>query len=283
MGGRDLGRRCSAARDRWSTLRRATSPSLVNSIACSRSPRRCSSASVMRNRSRLNHALREKAERAERAPRRGGGRRGAGGAHADRGRAARRRRARAQRHDRAGVGRAADRRADPARAREAFAAVEATGREALTELRRLLGVLRSEDEELALAPQPSLAHVDSLVRRCAGRRAAGRARRSTGEPRALPAGVDLTAYRLVQEALGGARDAGGAGRATVGSPTAPRTSASRSPTTARRSAGGCSACASASRSTAASSQAGARRRAAAGGSPRGCRSAAPTPAVEATA
>ena len=48
---------------------------------------------------------------------------------------------------------------DPARAEAAFATVEATGREALTELRRLLGVLRREDEELALAPQPSLAHV----------------------------------------------------------------------------------------------------------------------------
>ena len=49
---------------------------------------------------------------------------------------------------------------DPARARDAFATVENTGREALAELRRLLGVLRKEDEELALAPQPSLAHVD---------------------------------------------------------------------------------------------------------------------------
>ena len=54
---------------------------------------------------------------------------------------------------------------DPDQARAAFAAAETTGREALTELRRLLGVLRKEDEELALAPQPSLVHVAELVRR----------------------------------------------------------------------------------------------------------------------
>ena len=54
---------------------------------------------------------------------------------------------------------------DPARAEAAFATVEATGREALTELRRLLGVLRREDEDLGLAPQPSLVHVGSLIRR----------------------------------------------------------------------------------------------------------------------
>jgi signal transduction histidine kinase len=103
---------------------------------------------------------------------------------------------------------------DPDKAREAFAAVETTGREALTELRRLLGVLRKEDEELALAPQPSLAHVDALTRRW---QAAGLpvALEVTGPVRALSAGVDLTAYRLVQEALGGARDAGGAGQASV--------------------------------------------------------------------
>ena len=90
---------------------------------------------------------------------------------------------------------------DPDRARDAFAAVETTGREALTELRRLLGVLRKEDEDLALAPQPSLAHLDALARRW---QAAGLpvALEVTGEVRALPAGVDLTAYRLVQEALG---------------------------------------------------------------------------------
>jgi signal transduction histidine kinase len=103
---------------------------------------------------------------------------------------------------------------DPGRARDAFATVESTGREALAELRRLLGVLRKEDEELALAPQPSLAHVDALIRRA---ETAGLPVRLlvSGSVRPLPAGVDLTAYRLVQEALGGARDAGQAGRAEV--------------------------------------------------------------------
>jgi len=103
---------------------------------------------------------------------------------------------------------------DPDRAREAFALAESTGREALTELRRLLGVLRKEDEDLALAPQPSLAHVGDLVRRAA---ASGLPTRlhTEGERRPLPAGVDLTAYRLVQEALGAARDGGAAGAAEV--------------------------------------------------------------------
>ena len=89
---------------------------------------------------------------------------------------------------------------DPDQARTAFATAETTGREALTELRRILGVLRRQDEELALAPQPSLVHVDGLVRRAI---AAGLPTRlhTEGDARALPAGIDLTAYRLVQEAL----------------------------------------------------------------------------------
>ena len=147
----------------------------------------------------------------ERAAERGGGR----GAHADRRRAARRRRARASAMIVQAGGARRLRRARPGtRARGAFAAVEKTGREALTELRRLLGVLRREDEELALAPQPSLAPRRSLVRARRARPAcrsscASRARRAP-----LPAGVDLTAYRVVQEALGGARERGRAARAT---------------------------------------------------------------------
>jgi signal transduction histidine kinase len=103
---------------------------------------------------------------------------------------------------------------DPARARDAFVAVEETGREALTEIRRLLGVLRREDEEIALAPQPSLRHLDGLVRRS---QAAGLPVALTvdGEARELPPGVDLTAFRLLQAALAGALEQGAAGRAEV--------------------------------------------------------------------
>jgi signal transduction histidine kinase len=103
---------------------------------------------------------------------------------------------------------------EPARAALAFAAVEETGREALTEIRRLLGVLRREDDELALAPQPTLAHVADLVRRA---RAAGLPveLRVEGAPAPLSAGADLTAYRVVQEALAGAVRVGAAASATV--------------------------------------------------------------------
>jgi signal transduction histidine kinase len=104
--------------------------------------------------------------------------------------------------------------AEPGRAHDAFVAVETSGREALSELRRLLGVLRREDEEIALAPHPSLAHVSSLVARV---RAAGLPTGLTveGEAADLPGGVDVTAYRVVQEALGSALRHGGAGRAEV--------------------------------------------------------------------
>jgi signal transduction histidine kinase len=103
---------------------------------------------------------------------------------------------------------------DPGRAALAFAAVEETGREALTEIRRLLGVLRREDDELALAPQPTLAHVADLVRRA---RAAGLPveLHVAGAPAPLSAGADLTAYRVVQEALAGAVREGAAASATV--------------------------------------------------------------------
>jgi signal transduction histidine kinase len=104
--------------------------------------------------------------------------------------------------------------AEPARAALAFANVEQTGRDALAEIRRLLGVLRREDDELALAPQPTLAHVADLVRRA---RAAGLpvALHVEGAVTPLSAGADLTAYRVVQEALAGAVREGGAAGATV--------------------------------------------------------------------
>jgi signal transduction histidine kinase len=105
-------------------------------------------------------------------------------------------------------------RAKPEVAESALASVETTGREALTEIRELLGVLRREDEELALAPQPSLAHVRDLIART---RASGLPVELDidGEPPTLPAGVDLTAYRVIQEALDGALEAPGPRRASV--------------------------------------------------------------------
>ena len=105
-------------------------------------------------------------------------------------------------------------RSKPDIAERAFVSVETTGREALSEIRRMLGVLRRDDEELALAPQPSLAHVRDLVARA---RAAGLPveLEVEGEAAELPAGVDLTAYRVIQEALGGALAAPDARRATV--------------------------------------------------------------------
>jgi signal transduction histidine kinase len=89
---------------------------------------------------------------------------------------------------------------EQASAREALGSIETTGRQALVEMRRLLGVLRKEDRELALAPGPSLAHLDALAD---GVREAGLPVeiRVEGESKPLPPGVDLSAYRIVQEAL----------------------------------------------------------------------------------
>jgi signal transduction histidine kinase len=85
-------------------------------------------------------------------------------------------------------------------AREALGSIETTGRQALVEMRRLLGILREEDRELALAPRPSLAHLDILAERV---REAGLPveLHVEGEAKPLPPGVDLSAYRIVQEAL----------------------------------------------------------------------------------
>jgi signal transduction histidine kinase len=102
----------------------------------------------------------------------------------------------------------------PDRARAAFESVEVTGREALTDVRRLLGVLRRDDEELALSPHPSLALLGSLIRR-AGADGFPVTLTIEGDRRRLSPGSDLVAYRVVQEALAGARTPGGATSATV--------------------------------------------------------------------
>lgn len=78
--------------------------------------------------------------------------------------------------------------------------IERTGRQALGEMRRLVGMMRSDDPEVALAPQPSLAHLPDL---CEQVRAAGLpvALDVVGGPVPVPPGVDVSAYRIVQEAL----------------------------------------------------------------------------------
>ena len=86
------------------------------------------------------------------------------------------------------------------RERLALETIEATGREALTEMRRLVGLLREQGATPEFAPQPSMRAVDVLV---------GTVREAglpveldvEGEPRELPPGVDLAAYRVIQEAL----------------------------------------------------------------------------------
>ena len=124
--------------------------------------------------------------------------------------------------------------ASPDGARDALGAIQATSRDALEEMRRMLGVLRQQDvtpgpamagpatgqepagqapvdgqapagggttaRQAPLAPAPGLARLDRLIERTRG--AAVRVRLEvSGHPRPAPAGVDLSAYRIIQEAL----------------------------------------------------------------------------------
>jgi signal transduction histidine kinase len=84
--------------------------------------------------------------------------------------------------------------------RNALEAIAGTGRETVDEMRALLGVLRSDDGPAALKPQPGLADLDQLV---SGVREAGLpvTVRIEGSPRPLPQAMDLSAFRIVQEAL----------------------------------------------------------------------------------
>jgi signal transduction histidine kinase len=104
---------------------------------------------------------------------------------------------------------------EPEEARRALDAIERTASQALVEMRRLLGMLRTDDEALGLAPQPGLGGLGTLVEQV---REAGLPTdlRVDGEPRELPPGVDLSAYRIVQEALTNAlKHAGARARARV--------------------------------------------------------------------
>ena len=102
----------------------------------------------------------------------------------------------------------------PEQARAALAAIKDASKETLRELRATLGVLRQVDEGAPRAPAPSLARLDELVARLG---AAGLTVRTRieGTPVPLPAGVDLAAYRIVQEALTNVYRHAGAVTATV--------------------------------------------------------------------
>jgi len=96
---------------------------------------------------------------------------------------------------------------------EVLGTIEQIGRGALTEMRRLVGMLRSEERD-PLAPQPGLADLQTLAEQVTE---AGLPvdLRVEGEPRELPVGIELSAYRIVQEALTNALKHAGDARASV--------------------------------------------------------------------
>ncbi|UFR03102.1 sensor histidine kinase [Streptomyces sp. Go40/10] len=100
--------------------------------------------------------------------------------------------------------------AAPDQAKKALETISSTGRQALAEMRRLLGVLRTGEHQESgeYVPQPDVEQIDDLVEQC---RSSGLPVdfKVEGTPRPLPSGVELTAYRIVQEALTNTRKHGG--------------------------------------------------------------------------
>jgi len=104
--------------------------------------------------------------------------------------------------------------ARPQRAREALQSIETTGRQALDELHRVLGILRTDSGRESLNPQPGLSDLDGLLEQV---RQGGLPVEATivGEARQLPRGIELAAYRIVQEALTNSLRHGGGTRASL--------------------------------------------------------------------
>ena len=98
--------------------------------------------------------------------------------------------------------------------REVLQTIEKIGRDALTEMRRLVGMLRTDSSSGPLAPQPMLADLPTLMTQV---REAGLPVdfRVDGERRELPVGIELSAYRIVQEALTNALKHAGRANASV--------------------------------------------------------------------
>ncbi|MFI8192900.1 sensor histidine kinase [Streptomyces sp. NPDC085946] len=100
--------------------------------------------------------------------------------------------------------------AAPDQAKKALETISSTGRQALAEMRRLLGVLRTGEHQEAgeYVPQPDVEQIGELVEQCRGSGLPVDFK-VEGTPRPLPSGVELTAYRIVQEALTNTRKHGG--------------------------------------------------------------------------
>jgi signal transduction histidine kinase len=103
---------------------------------------------------------------------------------------------------------------DPVKAKEALAAIEGSSRHAVVELHRLLGFLRQAGDPDPLASQPGLAQLASLATAMSDAQLTVEVR-VEGEERPLPATVDVSAYRIVQEALTNTLKHAGASRADV--------------------------------------------------------------------
>ena len=100
-------------------------------------------------------------------------------------------------------------RTDPERARVGILNVEHTGREALADLRRMLGMLRKDDDPRSLSPQPGLDRVPELIA-SSGQAGLRCDLQFVGERVDLTPGVDLVAYRAIEEVLAAARRHGAA-------------------------------------------------------------------------
>ncbi|MFB7086067.1 sensor histidine kinase [Streptomyces sp. NPDC056296] len=109
-------------------------------------------------------------------------------------------------------------RSDPARAEAAFEAIATAGRDAMTQLRRILGVLKQEQSAVApqRLPQPGVAALPGLVRQVGESTGLRVELRVTGEPRPLPPDTEVAAYRIAQEALTNTVKHAYASSATVG-------------------------------------------------------------------
>jgi signal transduction histidine kinase len=92
-------------------------------------------------------------------------------------------------------------RTNPERAERAFEAIADTGRDAMVQLRRMLGILKDEQDAGPRTPQPTVAGLSGLVEQVGGTPGLTVTLETAGSPRGLPADAEVAAYRIVQEAL----------------------------------------------------------------------------------